>query len=75
MTMTIHKAQGLTLSDVSLVLDKQIFLPGQAYVALSRAPSWNSIKITALDRDAFLVDRNIITEYERLKQMADQIPF
>ena len=75
MTMTIHKAQGLTLSDVSLVLDKQIFLPGQAYVALSRASSWNSIKITALDRDAFLVDRNIITEYERLKQMADQIPF
>ena len=73
--MTVHKAQGLTLSNVSLVLDKQIFSPGQAYVALSRVPSWNSIRITALDRNAFLVDKNIITEYERLKQMADQIPF
>jgi len=73
--MIVHKAQGLTLSDVNLTLDKQIFLPGQAYVALSRAPSWKSIKITTLDRDAFLVDKNIITEYERLKQMADQIPF
>ena len=73
--MTVHKAQGLTLSNVSLVLDKQIFSPGQAYVALSRAPSWNSIRITALDRNAFLVDKNIITEYERLKQMANQIPF
>ena len=35
----------------------------------------NLSKITTLDRDAFLVDKNIITEYERLKQMADKIPF
>jgi len=35
----------------------------------------HGIPLKLLDRDAFLVVRNIITEYERLKQMADQIPF
>ena len=72
---TVHKAQGLTLPDVCLVLDKQFFSPGQAYVALSRATSWNTVRITALDESAFLVDKNVATEYERLKQLADCIPF
>jgi len=71
---TVHKAQGLTLPDICLVLDKQFFSPGQAYVALSRATSWNSVRITALDEGAFLVDKNVATEYERLKRLADQIP-
>jgi ATP-dependent DNA helicase PIF1 len=35
--MTIHKAQGLTLSDVRVDLGHGAFSPGQVYVALSRA--------------------------------------
>ncbi|CAG8735782.1 21279_t:CDS:2 [Cetraspora pellucida] len=33
--LTVHKTQGLTLPDVSLNLNDQIFAPGQAYIALS----------------------------------------
>ena len=40
--MTVHKTQGLTLNDTSINLDDQIFAPGQAYVALSRSPSWDT---------------------------------
>ena len=50
---TVLKAQGLTLPDVCLVMDKQFFSPGQAYVALSRATSWNSVRITTLDLGEF----------------------
>ena len=37
--ITIHKAQGLTLSDVRIDLDGGAFTEGQTYVALSRAKS------------------------------------
>ncbi len=33
--LTVHKTQGLTLPEVSLSLDNQMFSAGQAYVALS----------------------------------------
>jgi len=33
--LTVHKTQSLTLPEVSLNLDQQIFSAGQAYVALS----------------------------------------
>ncbi|RGB21875.1 hypothetical protein C1646_777075 [Rhizophagus diaphanus] len=35
--LTVHKTQGLTLSKVSLFLDNQIFLAGQAYIALNQS--------------------------------------
>ena len=34
--LTIHKTQGLTLPEVTLFLDNQIFSAGQVYVALNR---------------------------------------
>ena len=39
--LTVHKSQGLT----SAFLDSQFFAPGQSYVALSRAPSWDAVEI------------------------------
>jgi ATP-dependent exoDNAse (exonuclease V) alpha subunit len=33
--LTVHKTQDLTLPEISLSLDQQIFSAGQAYVALS----------------------------------------
>lgn len=44
--ITIHKAQGKTISKAHLVQDKgRCFAPGQLYVALSRVPSMKNLTI------------------------------
>jgi len=60
----------LTLPEVSLSLDNQIFAAGQAYVALSRCPNWLKVHIASLDPSAFITDQSMIKEYERLEQKA-----
>ena len=65
--MTIHKTQGLTLPHSTLTIDQNMFAPGQIYVAMSRAPSWDSLDIFDFDFDALKVDKNVINEYKRLK--------
>src|SRR6185436_8839123 len=42
--LTVHKSQGLTLPHISVYLDKQFFAAGQAYTALSRASSWDTVE-------------------------------
>jgi ATP-dependent exoDNAse (exonuclease V) alpha subunit len=69
--LTVHKTQGLTLNHISVSLDDQIFSPGQAYTALSRCPSWEHVQIMALDKSAFMVDQDVISEYNRLEIMAN----
>lgn len=45
--ITIHKSQGMTLSDVKIYNKPgEIFAPGQLYVALSRAKDINRVSIT-----------------------------
>ena len=44
--VTIHKAQGLTLTRVALDLDAGAFAEGQVYVALSRAQSLEGLSLT-----------------------------
>ena len=74
--MTVHKTQSLTLPDVSLSLDSQIFAAGQAYVSLSRCTKWENVEINALAREAFITDQSMIAEYERLERIAaNSLPF
>ncbi|CAG8802453.1 16439_t:CDS:1, partial [Racocetra persica] len=68
--LTIYKTQGLTIPDISLNLDNQIFEYVQAYVALSRCMKWEHVKIQSIDHDAFIVDRSMTDEYERLESKA-----
>ncbi|CAG8540265.1 27412_t:CDS:1, partial [Racocetra persica] len=67
--LTVHKTQGLTIFNVSVSIDKQMFAYGQAYVALSRAPSWNSLDITAFDPNSVKTDLAVIAKYNCLTSM------
>ena len=44
--LTIHKAQGMTLDSVEIDLGRGAFAPGQTYVALSRARSMGTLRLT-----------------------------
>ena len=68
--LTVYKIQDLTLPEIFLFLDDQIFLAGQFYVALSKCPNWSNVHISSLNSSAFIVDQSIIKEYERLEQIA-----
>ncbi|MGJ8561972.1 MAG: ATP-dependent DNA helicase [Alphaproteobacteria bacterium] len=55
--VTIHKAQGLTLDDVRIDLERGAFATGQTYVALSRART-----LAGLSLARALTLRDVITE-------------
>jgi ATP-dependent exoDNAse (exonuclease V) alpha subunit len=65
--LTVHKTQSLTIPHVTLSLDESIFAPGQAYVAMSRAPSWEKLQITSFNINAIKSDQHVLKEYERLQ--------
>jgi ATP-dependent exoDNAse (exonuclease V) alpha subunit len=70
--LTVHKTQGLTLPHTTLTIDNNMFTTGQIYVAMSRAPSWNSINILSFDFDSLKVDEEVLTEYRRLKYINEK---
>jgi len=61
--MTIHKSQGLTLDKISCDLS-DVFSPGQAYVALSRARSLNSIFISKINFSKITANQEACNFYE-----------
>jgi len=63
--VTIHKAQGLTLSDVRIDLAEGAFASGQAYVALSRAKSIEGLSLCrSLCMHDIIIDHRLIDFYE-----------
>ncbi len=63
--ITIHKSQGLTLDKISCDLS-EIFSPGQAYVALSRARNLEGVFINSINFDKISANKNAIEFYKKL---------
>ncbi len=64
--MTIHKSQGLTLDKIFCDLS-DVFSPGQAYVALSRARSLDGVFIESINFDKIFSDRSATEFYKSVR--------
>ena len=62
--LTIHKSQGMTLDAIELDIGGSIFEYGQAYVALSRAKTLESIKILSVKASSFKTHPLVCKFYE-----------
>jgi ATP-dependent DNA helicase PIF1 len=63
--LSIHKAQGQTLSRVKVDLGK-VFEKGQAYVALSRARSKEGLQVLRFDERKVMVHAKVLDFYSKL---------
>ena len=68
--MTVHKAQGITLSRVIVDLSHS-FEPGQAYVALSRAENLKGLKVEGLPKKKTGPNKQVIRFKKRNGIMPD----
>lgn len=68
--LSIHKVQGLSMSSITIKLDETIFAPGQAYVALSRATSLDTMYLSRLEFAAIKADPEALAEVHRLETVA-----
>ena len=64
--ITIHKAQGLSLSTVIADLGRSIFECGQIYVALSRCKTLQGLYLINFAPQKITVNKPALTEYVRL---------
>lgn len=66
--LTIHKAQGTTLDSMTVDL-RRLWEPGQAYVALSRARSSDSLFIEGWSQSSIFLDPSVLAFHRKLVQM------
>lgn len=64
---TIHKVQGLTLSNAVIDIGNDVFSPGMSYVALSRVKSLNGLALLSLDVGAIHCSPEVEEEMRRLR--------
>ena len=50
-----------------------MFTPGQSYVAISHAKTWDSLTLTALDYNSIKTDEEVIIEYQCLQDKYDRL--
>lgn len=63
--ISIHKSQGMTIDSLEVDLGETIFANGQAYTAISRARSLNSIHISKVSPRAFRVSNDVLNFYKK----------
>ena len=63
--LTIHKSQGLSIDLLDIDL-RGAFTHGQAYVALSRATSFETLRVRFFTEDSIITSPAVKTFYERL---------
>ena len=68
--ITVHKSQGMTIDTCEIDLRKS-FEPGMGYVALSRAPSFGSIRLMGLNDLALRVNEEVV-EMDKCFQKASR---
>jgi ATP-dependent exoDNAse (exonuclease V) alpha subunit len=67
--LTIHRAQGQTLSQGTLLLDKTVWEDGQAYVALSRLQSLDNLTLLKYDPKVFKVSPKVKEFYKKFNEI------
>ncbi|KAH9529892.1 DNA helicase [Dermatophagoides farinae] len=65
--LSVHKSQGMTITNGVEISLAKIFESGQAYVALSRSTSLDRIKILNFNINNIIVDRDALEFYKQLK--------
>lgn len=70
--ITIHKAQGKSLTRVSLALDEHVRQPGQGYTGLSRATTLEGLYLKSFSSEALGADSNVAAWYENLQKRHDE---
>ncbi|XP_078670863.1 uncharacterized protein LOC144910993 [Branchiostoma floridae x Branchiostoma belcheri] len=72
---TIHKVQGKTLSRIVVSMEsKGCFMPGQAYVALSRVRSLNDLYLLGFKPTSIRVNTAVLDEMLRLRLQQVPVP-
>ena len=66
--LTIHKCQGATLDCAMVDIGENVFEYGQAYVALSRVRSLDSLYIWSLNMQAIRTHPQVVDFYRRLSE-------
>ncbi|XP_018334205.1 ATP-dependent DNA helicase PIF1 [Agrilus planipennis] len=67
---SIHKSQGLTLDCVEMSLSR-VFEAGQAYVALSRAQSLETLRVLDMKSSQVYANPDVLNFYRRFKEQLD----
>jgi len=65
--LSIHKSQGMTLDAIEIDIGSKIFAAGQAYTAISRAKSLDSIKVKSISIKSFITNPEVITFYNDIE--------
>jgi ATP-dependent DNA helicase PIF1 len=69
--ITIQKSQGSSL-DSALIDLNRLWLPGQAYTALSRLKSPNGLHILSWDKKSIIADKDVLTFYKKGRNVQEK---